>query len=153
MPEFILDHGDVVSAKRFASLDSFTQGYIEAMFFTECHSDNPELDGASVSDLAHGTLESIVADCAAFQLANASLLDLAYGVQGKYERSPYDESRAGNDYWYTRNGHGTGFWDRGLERLVMIDGRMVTLGKALSDCASYSALDLYRGDDGLIYLG
>lgn len=27
---------------------------------------------------------------------------------------PYTEIQAGRDFWFTRNGHGVGFWDRGL---------------------------------------
>jgi hypothetical protein len=144
MPEFILDLGD--SAREFSRLDSFTQGYIEAMFFTSTgDGDNAEngLQDASFSELAPETLENIIADCRKFQRDNAQELDSVYGVVGKHERFPYDESRAGNDYWYTRNGHGTGFWDRGLD----------TIGDALAKAARYSERYLYRGDDGLIYLG
>jgi hypothetical protein len=44
--------------------------------------------------------------------------------------------------WLTRNGHGTGFWDRGLgER-----------GDALTKSAeSFGDAVLYVGDDGRIY--
>lgn len=53
-----------------------------------------------------------------------------------------DPEQAGHDFWLTRNRHGDGFWDRGLgER-----------GERLSDAARvYSSVDLYVGDDGLIY--
>lgn len=27
-----------------------------------------------------------------------------------------DGEQNGNDFWYTRNGHGVGFWDRGYEQ-------------------------------------
>ena len=69
------------------------------------------------------------------------MLASVYGVTGKYERSAYDESRAGNDYWYTRNGHGTGFWDRGLGEL----------GDKLAAACRYREVNMVRGDDGLIY--
>lgn len=52
------------------------------------------------------------------------------------------EDRAGQDFWLTRNRHGAGFWDRGLG----------DLGKRLSDAAKvYGSVDLYAGDDGLVY--
>lgn len=145
MPEFILDTGSPAAARQFQALDSFTRGYIEAMFFTDTGTGDDAEDGlehASVEELAPSTLESIVQDCKAFQAAHAALLEAAYGVQGRYEKAPYDEERAGNDYWYTRNGHGTGFWDRGLGEI----------GDRLASAARYSERHLYRGDDGLIYL-
>ena len=146
MPEFHLDHGTPEAARTFASLDSFTQGYIEAMFFTNASDpDDGDLDGATFAELAPESLAKIIADCEAFQAGlprdslGRSLLDLAYD----YAPNEYDAERAGNDYWYTRNGHGTGFWDRGLGEV----------GEALATAARYSNVDLYRGDDGQIYLG
>ena len=54
------------------------------------------------------------------------------------------EGQIGHDLWLTRNGHGSGFWDRGLP-----DGR----GKILSDIAhALGSSDCYVGDDGKIYL-
>ena len=51
-------------------------------------------------------------------------------------------SQAGHDFWLTREGHGTGFWDRGLE----------ALGERLSDIAkSFGEGNLYIGDDDLVY--
>lgn len=164
MPEFVLNLGG--QAKAFAGLDAFTQGYIEAMFFTSeeslCEDEDSEWDMPNVAvntatmesrfvggntpsfaDLAPETVESIKADCEAFQISNAALLDSVYGVTGKYERAPYDAERAGADYWFTRNGHGCGFWDRGLGEP----------GDALSAAARHSGRCLYRGDDGLLYLG
>lgn len=41
MPEFILDYGSREGMETFKSLDSFTQGYIEALFFT-AHGDDWE---------------------------------------------------------------------------------------------------------------
>ena len=49
----------------------------------------------------------------------------------------------GHDFWLTRNGHGTGFWDRGLD----------DQGDALTTlCKIFGEQDAYEGDDGLIYL-
>lgn len=147
MPEFILDHGTPESAKQFAALDSFTQGYIEAMFFTSEGVDNDcdpghenDLADISVADLAPETMVQIIAGCSAFQLANATWLAQAYDtcICG----NGYDEQRAGNDFWYSRNGHGTGFWDRDLGET----------GDELHNVAKHSEINLYLGDDGLLYL-
>ncbi len=144
MPEFVLDHGTAEASKNFRALDSFTRGYIEAIFFTECHGDNPELEHATFADVSVEMLAKIAEDCAGFQqLADADL-------QKAYDYAPasYDSERAGNDFWYTRNGHGTGFWDRGLGDLCT-----ETVGGRLSrDAESYSRCDLYRGDDGKLHL-
>lgn len=38
--------------------------------------------------------------------------------------------------------HGTGFWDRGLG----------AIGDKLADAARYSERNVYRGDDGKVYI-
>lgn len=163
MPEFILDHGSPEAARAYRALDSFTQGYIEAMFFTDCEHGtvradededaadiggnlwNPETQSnlpgdVTLANLAPEALARIIADCAAFQKANEATLDEAYAL----EEPTYCAERAGNDFWYTRNGHGCGFWDRGLGMV----------GDKLADTARvYGGCDSYLGDDGLIYLG
>lgn len=50
----------------------------------------------------------------------------------------------GHDFWLTRNGHGTGFWDRGYDD---------ELGDRLTDAAhSFGSSDLYIGDDGKVHV-
>ncbi len=132
MPKFILDHGTRDAAKQLHKLDSFTQGYIEAMFFT-----NTGTEHAALADLAPKTWKTIIADCATFQKANRADIDKACRIDG------YDETRAGHDFWYTRCGHGTGYWDRDLG----------DVGDRLSDAARREGnVDLYRGDNELIYM-
>jgi hypothetical protein len=56
---------------------------------------------------------------------------------------PYEAIQAGRDFWFTRNHHGVGFWDRGLG----------PTGDSLSAVSHrFRETDVYRGDDGLIYL-
>lgn len=129
MPQFILNSEGTVrdvrapsieAVKRvdlgFCDLDAFAQGYIEAMFFTECEpgtdadSHDPETQSAlhgecGFADLAPEALAHIVAQCAAFQRDSAPLLEKAVVRD-------YDSAQAGRDFWFTRNGHGVGFWDR-----------------------------------------
>ena len=137
MSEYVLPTGSDAAADRFAGLPDFVAGYIEAMFFTEANPDSEDLAEASLEDLAPEAWDTIVADCEAWQAENACLLKQAYDRD-------YDEEQAGRDYWFTRNGHGVGFWDRGA---LMAEG----LGDRLSDAAGRSERYLYRGDDGLIY--
>lgn len=130
MPEFVLDTttigaGEGLSRLAFDGLDSFTRGYIEAMFFTETdtggtrESFDPEngsqLPGDVGADDLHPTaLENIAAGCKAFQEKNAALLDAAYAAEDSDGYAIYNDSQAGRDFWFSRNGHGVGFWDRGL---------------------------------------
>lgn len=140
MPEFILPGK---YTPEFSRLSPFVKGYIEAMFFTDTGTGDDEekgLEDASFEDLAPKALKLIHEDCNAFLADCGHLLEEAYSECP----TPYDAERAGNDFWYTRNGHGVGFWDRGLP-------------KPLSDnlCAvarGFGPLYLYRGDDELIYL-
>jgi hypothetical protein len=153
MPEFILDMGSAGVARDFNKLPAFVRGYIEAMFFTDTnYGDGEEGEGideaASVADLAPESLADIIADCEAFEDAASPWLEFACEFRG------YDEEQAGRDFWYTRNGHGTGFWDR-----RQLDG---VLGETLTSfCGSGNARargtwfgEVYTctGDDGLIYL-
>lgn len=152
----------------WGSLDAFTQGYIEALFFTENESLLEQLTGEDYgfSDLAPETLADIIADCAAFQRDNAATLAEAY-------TRDYDAGQAGRDYWFTRNGHGVGFWDRdaldpqgeewdALQRPLdtwspaesALHARLKaeSLGERLSAACRYSEVSPYLGDDGKVYL-
>lgn len=53
------------------------------------------------------------------------------------------EAAIGHDLWLTRNGHGTGFWDRDLGEQ---GERLANIAQAMG------SQDAYVGDDGLIYL-
>ena len=135
MPEYILPISNIAD---FNSLDDFTKGYIEAAFFCECNCDNKELEHAETGDISPESMSEVIADCTAWQAMNANLLTRAYDRD-------YDATRAGRDYWFTRNGHGVGFWDR--EALNDDDlGDALTLG-----CDG--EVSIYKGDDGLIYFG
>jgi hypothetical protein len=132
MPEFILDPTVEFNLPR--TLDTFTRAYIECLYFT---STGPDDDTPDDAELAPSTLATIVVDCADFQQSNATMLRVLYGDHC------YDESRAGHDFWLTRNRHGAGFWDRGLGD----SGRFLT-----EQAHAYGSVDAYAGDDGLIYL-
>jgi hypothetical protein len=138
MPAFIMPIASSKAVTTFRHLDTFTQAYVEAMFWTECNSDNDELEDMTFDDLAPETLAQIVRDCEAFQRDHETLLDKAFA-----RSDSYDESSAGHDYWLTRNHHGAGFWDRGLG----------AIGNDLTEMAHRDGeTGLYLGDDGLLYL-
>lgn len=116
-------------------LDAFTAAYLEcALWSTNDDSDerggNPLDDNYTVNDIAPEALEEAIADCKAFQADHAADID-------------GNEEQAGHDFWLTRNGHGAGFWDGDWPREV---------GERLTEASKvYGGVDLYVGDDGLIY--
>lgn len=141
MPEFQLDYGD--QHKRFRALDYFTQGYIECAFF--CGVEGVNADQLNLDMLADATWTRMIEDCARFQHDNETSLAAAT-VPGaaKYTRSEYNMTYAGHDFWYTRNGHGAGYYDRGLPPEVE---------SALCGAAHAAGeIDLYKGDDSKLYL-
>lgn len=118
---------------------SFADAYIEAALWSSTYEtaegdDNYMDDGQH--ELAPVTLQSMRDSCAAFQ--REFRMELAQA----YEHLSYSEAQAGHDFWLTRNGHGGGFWDRGLGHI----------GHRLAEAAKkYGERGLYIGDDGLVY--
>lgn len=149
MPEFNFDLGSPDAARAYNALDDFTQGYIGAMFFTNSSDpDDRDLEHATFAELAPGAhatvaelapraLGQIVAECARFQASNRAALDEAIDT-GRIKG--YDNKAAGRDFWFTRNHHSVGFWDRGLGEV----------GRKLTNAShAFGEVSLYRGDDGL----
>ena len=122
-------------------LDAFARAYVVCALWSSTDEHGEALDAVfSADDIAPETLEKMRADCADFvEGMRADLMEYRTAM-GCDKWS--GEERAGHDFWLTRNGHGAGFWDRGLD----------ALGQRLSDAAEvYGSVDLYVGDDGLIY--
>lgn len=114
--------------------DAFLRGYVAAALWSSTDNDDSPLDqDHDYFDLPEETIVAMKEDCDDFRnfcKENGNMLD---GI---------DESQAGHDFWLTRNGHGAGFWDRGLG----------ALGEKLSTaCKPYGSVWLYVGDDGKIY--
>ena len=123
-------------------LDRFTLGYVEAMVWTDCNCDSEELADKDCDDFAPETWAKIKADCDAFQAACAD--DIAAANE-----AGRDDDYLGHDFWLTRNGHGTGFWDR---RELEADGVGARLDAACGYGTAFRGVDLYLGDDGLVYM-
>jgi hypothetical protein len=64
------------------------------------------------------------------------LLYEAYTLYNVTDYKP--QAMAGHDYWLTRNGHGTGFWDRGLGEV----------GDKLTAICKYQERHLFVNDSG-----
>ena len=111
-------------------MDKFTQQYIETALWSSVDDEGEPMDRESgPSDLAPETLDAMKADCAAFQEQAGEMLD-------------ENPEMGGHDFWLTRNGPGAGFWDGDWP----INGERLT---ELSE--AFGEVDLYVGDDGLIY--
>lgn len=116
-------------------MDPFTIAYIEAALWSSTDESDEQggepLDANyGLDDIAPETLASILDDCEAFQETHA-------------EDIGSEHERAGHDFWLTRNGHGAGFWDGDWDD---------DIGQRLTDASDvYGSVDLYVGDDGLIY--
>jgi hypothetical protein len=95
----------------------------------------------SRDDIAFSSALSMARECRDFLRANATDLEIYYEARD-FGGSHSGYAMAGHDFWLTKNGHGAGFWDRGLG----------DLGRRLSENAKvYGSTDLYLGDDGKIY--
>jgi len=114
-----------------ADVDAFVAEYLETAEWTDCSEDSPENHNAE--GWSQAAIDCAKIDCEDFRTANAA--DLA-----AYEKAT--GWSGATDFWLTRNGHGAGFWDRGLG----------DLGKRLSTAAKYGSLSVYVGADGLLYL-
>lgn len=136
--KYIMENEGVQGALTLNS--DFVKGYIEAMIFTGIDVDDPSGEGSSDFDIDNFSDEAkntIVHDCSDFVTSNSDTLNAAY------QTGEYDEAQAGRDFWFTRNGHGVGFWDRGLGQI----------GKILTDASKvYREQNAYVGDDGQIYM-
>ena len=110
----------------------FLNAYIKAALWSSADENDVPLDiNYGITDLSGELMDRMIEDCAAF-LAKADIPDNL-------------RPQAGHDFWLTRNGHGTGFWDHpeiyGEEKAQELSALAETFG----------VVDLYVGDDGRIY--
>jgi hypothetical protein len=104
-----------------------TDAYIECALWSSLDDRGEPLDSSDALISESLRAESRI-ECQDFYTANAQ--DLA-------DMNP---EQAGHDFWLTRNGHGTGFWDRGLGEL----------GNRLSESARIYGTVYLTVDDGEI---
>lgn len=89
-----------------------------------------ELDNSySLTDLSPEAMERAENNVSTFEDKAGSLL------------TGLDMNMVGHDLWLTQNGHGAGFWDGDYE-----DGEELT-----KIAQELTPIDVYVGDDGLIY--
>jgi hypothetical protein len=115
--------------------------YLKAILFAETDRDGSPLDRHySIADFSPCAVAKAKADIAKFEeLAGPQLEDYCLAMG-------YD--KASHDLWFSRAGHGTGFWD------VHLNQGEVTreIGKALHAVAkTLGEQAVYVGDDGMVY--
>lgn len=95
MPEFIPEHTP-------QGLDDFTTGYLKAVEWLLPEETNRE----KIRGFTRDAIKKAKEDCADFQKANATDLELYQELRGK------GLEYAGHDFYLSRCGHGAGFFDR-----------------------------------------
>lgn len=113
--------------------ETILKHYIICALWSSIDDDGEPLDSVyTMDDISAQTLKQMDIEVSDFIKDNESLLI----------ESGQSDQQIGHDFWLTRNGHGAGFWDRGLG----------AIGDALTKASkSFGGSDLYVGDDGLIY--
>lgn len=125
-------------------ITEFIRGYVEAMLWASTDDDGKPLDlDYSASDIDLVAMEDIRKECIGFISDNyENLLEYVRRIDNVPEYSTAWDY-AGHYFFLTRNHHGTGFWDIGLE----------TLGDELANAAhSEGEQSPYVGDDHKIYI-
>ena len=124
------------------ALDTFTAHYIAAALQL-C--DEEIGTDATIENLAPEALAKMEADCAEFfKLAfDGEAPGYMMGEDG--ELTPFPIEQSGTDFWLTRNGHGTGFWDREEMYGPFEAARLDEVSQEFNEA------DLYTGDNGLVY--
>ncbi len=134
------------------NIEEMLNGYRECALWASNDTDpatGEEIEGLEKydGDIAPDALATMRKDCETF-LARCVGVDLDTYVAERCSSSPGSGATAsdlfGHDFWLTRNGHGTGFWDRDLGDL---GDALTNLAHGMGEC------DMYIGDDGMLYVG
>jgi hypothetical protein len=126
------------------SLGAFTDAYIVAALWSSTDDHGTPLDQDYDRENIHpDTLATMRAHCRAFFFANETHILCDGGPTGPDGSSQVE--MAGHDFWLTRNGHGTGFWDGDWPE---------PHASALDEASkAFGSFDLYVGDDGMVHGG
>lgn len=109
-------------------LDLFVKAYKRCALWTETNDDCVPLEDLDIA-LSENTIKKMTADCEDFVISHWKTL------------KQLDPEKSGHNFWWTRNEHGTGFWDR--EELGKI-------GEELTEaCAPYGEQVLYCTKDSI----
>ena len=89
-----------------SDFDIFVRQYIETALWSSTDDEGEPLDGLYYpSDISVGSVVDIARECYNFLTYKTRVGVSVWEIIGS------EYSRAGHDFWLTRNGHGAGFWD------------------------------------------
>ena len=119
--------------------DAFFHAFLLCLLWSTTDEDDTHLDNNyDLGDLHPGTVAGLRQQCDAFLDANAA------DIQAVIKEVPeYTLSSAGHDLALSRNGHGSGFFDCGVE---WVEDRLQAAAEAQGPA------EAYVGDDGLVYV-
>jgi hypothetical protein len=84
--------------------EEMLQQYMETALWSSTDDEDVPLDrDHSTGDITKETKKAMLSDCQAFHDQNKDLLE--------NPEAPWPADQAGHEFWLTRNGHGSGFWD------------------------------------------
>jgi hypothetical protein len=127
---------EVIDAER---LNAATNQYLVTALWSSTDEAGEPLDGEfTIDDIAEDSAAAARADVQSFMIANVEPLERARALQ-----PGYDDGQAAHDFWLTRNGHGAGFWDRGLGEV----GDELT-----ANAKPFGESNAMVGDDGQVWL-
>lgn len=115
-------------------LEVFIKQYLVTALWSSSDYENeaPMDKNYGLEDIHIDTLLQMRADCVDFYAINREATDNNLGPK-----------QAGHDFWLTRNGHGSGFWDSAWPEDVS--------DQLDKNSKNYGTYDLYIGDDNLIH--
>jgi hypothetical protein len=142
----LIEEGYVNQTISGLKVDEFVRGYIEAMLWASTDDQGQPLNkNYSADSIDHESMDRVYADCRSFLHKAGPFLNV-----DKYKGPGMTtlEATAGHDFWLTRVGHGSGFWDGDWEGEDHggIDGPLTAAAKAFGN------VDPYVGDDSKIHL-
>jgi len=121
------------------SVNTFVKSYIATALWSSTDDNDEPLDIGDY-DLAEETKATMHDQCIKFlEIANDEIIK----YRENFQSAKIMYSYAGHDFWLTRNGHGAGFWD---------SPELWDDGEKLTELCEYQTVDLYVGDDNLIYI-
>ena len=98
------------------NMSKFLNAYITCALWSSTDDSDDALDSNFCKeDIDADSIMLMTVDCYNFYHKN---LDIILELP-----ESYSYAQVGHDFWLTRNGHGVGFWDRGLGRLGSILSR------------------------------
>jgi hypothetical protein len=130
-------HCEILPTPRERWFEEFVMGYETAALWSSSDGDHESLEEFELDDETKAKFRK---ECAKF--CDAAQVHLVAAM----ERKGYSATRAGHDFWLTRCGHGTGYWDRD-ELTQELKDALTQASKAAGE------RNLYLGDDGLVYQG